>query len=220
MAMLSSTIDMAAVNRADELLRAIGCSPVFGQAVEQLDFDPDAFLDSIEQMKQMQAELAAARSTLDQPFEGWNSVAAASMQQYRDCVRTWFDDVIDFLLSSIEDYLAFMAGWMQSVRWLCDWIFWACGWLGAIVAAATLVAAGPAGLMAAIAAVGEAVGVVAASLLALAALAWVIELLSKKLYNLIDHVRNSLCGGSKYCPLEPTGPYDNDWRSPPTWPFG
>jgi len=101
MTMLCASIDRAKVREVDEWSAKLGRPYNFQRLIDTIDFDPDEVMAHIDQLLTAHDTLAQSAPTLDAAKETvgvWAGDAARKMQESGECQRSFWDQVLDFLL--------------------------------------------------------------------------------------------------------------------------
>lgn len=221
MTTLSELVDMPLMQKTDRLLASIGIPAVCVPTVEKYDFDPEPLLELAESVSGIVSEVRNAAGALAEPLGGddcWEGQARDQAEEYRQCVASWWQEILDFLLGIVDWLVQLIDYILEALNWICSWLFWLAGAIAAIIAAVVWIAGALAvALPEAVAAVGVALGGIAAVAFIVGILTWILKKLFEWLLDLISQGRDSLCGGDV---IPRTDPYRwNPLPSTPTWPF-
>lgn len=226
MARVSSTIDVGALQRGDQILGMVGIQPVLVPTLNKIDIDPDQLLQTLDVYRQAVEDVRAAGAAIDQPVGGedcWEGEGQQQAEEYRECVAKWWQQILDFLLG-IVDWLVQLIDWILDAVWLiCQFLVWLAGWLAAIVTVIAIIlivtSAGIGAVLLPILKVVYAIlGAVAALSFILGALLKLLDYLIEWLQDLIRKGRDALCGGG-IIPRSDDFDWDPDPLPLPTWPF-
>lgn len=213
--------DVAEMDRLCGLM-GIRSAPV-RQWVDQLDFDPDAVLAQVDQLKAAEAQIRSSLPALKAavPQEGvWTGASAEQMQENAECQWGFWRRLADFLLWLIQNILQLVDYLLEVLRIVVAWITWlvTAFMLAAAVIIIIVSAVGGMGIGAifgalvdsAVLAVAGAITVVGAlASLILVGLDWCVEWL----VDAIEGLRKKICGK-----LVPTLPRWDPGYKPPGWP--
>lgn len=222
MTALSAQVDMGLMAKADSAMGILGLSPMFVDAIDQIDWDPEPAMAQLEALQQavrtVESAEPAVATRVAEP-DCWEGDAADQAEDYTDCVRTWWKAVLDFLLG-IVDWIVQLIDWILDILLkLVEIITWLATWVTYIAFVLVLAAA----VFPPLAAAGPVLGKVFAWAGAIAAAGWLVGWIIKLLDWLVDRFqdlirmgRDALCGSSV---IPPTKPLDPDWGPlfPPDW---
>ena len=221
MTMLCASIDRAKVREVDEWSAKLGRPYNFQRLIDTIDFDPDEVMAHIDQLLTAHDTLAQSAPTLDAAKETvgvWTGDAARMMQDSGECQRSFWDQVLDFLLWLAENLVQLLDYLVDLLRIVVVWITFVLGILGIIIGVvvfvAALIAAGPIGAaFDAVAAIGwlGTMGTISLLGTVVSIVLWVLNQLFEWLETVIRDARSSMCGkGLPSLPdWDPTG-----WQPP------
>ena len=220
MTSLSQLLDMSAMQAADDTLGKFGIPAVCVPLVNKYDFDPDHLYSTLETVNSIVAEVRTAAGALTEPIGGddcWEGQGRDQADEYRECVASWWQQILDFLLGLV-DWLIQILDWiMEFLHFVAGWIVYLAGWIGVFFAGwQVLVWVGLLATMPeVVATIATVIGVIAAAALVLGGLTWLLDRLFDLLLDLISKGRDKLCGGD----VIPRVPHNDPFPPIPTWPF-
>lgn len=226
MTMLCESIPRGKVRDADGLLAAAGMDFRIQSIIDQIDFDVDAALDTADRILEVHDELSGGRpddctSLLAAVNADWVGPARNSACDHVECQRTFWDQVLDFLLWLTEQIVQIVDWIVDGLRVAVAWITWIATALAALLLViAVIVGVFTAGIGAVVASVMEApamtvLGILAGLGVAASALLYGLNLLVEWLQTIIRDARSRFCGdGIPSLPdFDPEGPW-----FPPAFP--
>ncbi|MDR1430661.1 MAG: hypothetical protein LBI99_00890 [Propionibacteriaceae bacterium] len=220
MGVLRDYCDLGHMAYCDSVLRSVGAPAFFVPTITKYDCDLESLLAIAESYSQLAEQISTAAEPLDEPMGGddcWEGQGRDQADDYRECVRAWWQEVLDFLLAIIE-WLVQIIDYILDLIWIIlSWIDYILMWVDLILWVAALAVGAETVLMGtvAIGAVATAVAAIAAICLILGALLRLIDLLIEWLQDLIRSGRSSICGDG----IIPSPPEWDPGNNLPDFPF-